>query len=71
VLRVPEKSEDPDKSSPNDAGQIAVIPIFPDDGKYTTLMVKQWQPGCGSGDRPEAWCLGESFATFFLPDFAE
>jgi hypothetical protein len=48
-----------------------VIPIFPDDGKYTTLMVKQWQPGCGSGDRPEAWCLGESFATFFLPDFAE
>jgi len=51
--------------------QIAVIPIFSNDGKYNTLIVKQWQPGCGSGDRPEAWCLGEPFSTLALPNIAE
>jgi hypothetical protein len=44
-----------------DSEQITVIPFFPDDGSYNMLIVKQWQPGCGSGDRPEAWCLGEFF----------
>jgi hypothetical protein len=47
-----------------DSEQIAVITFFPDDGSHKTLIVRQWQPGCGSGDRPEAWCLGESFSSF-------
>jgi len=55
-----------------DSEQIAVIPFFPvDDGKHNTLIVKQWQPGCGNGDQPEVWCLGEPFSTLALPNIAE
>jgi len=62
VLRVPQNSKNQNSSSADVAEQIAVIPIFLVDGVgYNTLIVKQWQPGCGSGDRAEAWCLGKDF----------
>lgn len=63
MLRVPQNSKNQNSSSADVAEQIAVIPIFLVDGVgYNTLIVKQWQPGCGSGDRAEAWCLGELVA---------
>lgn len=49
------------RSGTDDSERIAVVPIFPTENGvgHDTLLVKQWCPGYGSGDQPDAWCLGE------------